>query len=318
MCGEIFSILNKDDNEVSKEEIETIIEKKKQNLKTIETHQGKNSEYINELGEIALLQLELEQYSDSEKNYLTCLDFFKKQQDRLGQAAVYGVLGTLFFKKGEYYESITHYSSALNIYEELNQVQEVITCMKGIGNAYLKLNKLDDACDEFLECSAVCSDNNDIYNLLDCLGNLVLIHETQEKWDVVFELYKKTLRAFKEIQDIKGIIVSYFNLGILLKEQQKDDALRYFKKGTNLAIDSNYSELIIKGLSYIGETLFYLGRIKDAKNEYIKALDLAKKIDAKNAIIQIEVLLKSFGLGEDDIKSELEAYKKARNHALRD
>lgn len=264
------------------------------------------------MGEIALLQLELEKYFDSEENYLTCLEFFKKQQDRLGQAAVYGVLGTLFFNKGDYNGSISHYSSALKIYEELNQVQEVITCLKGIGNCYLKLNKLDEACDEFLECSAVCSDNNDIYNLLDCLGNLVLIHERQEKWDVVFELYKKTIQAFKEIRDIKGIIVSYFNLGILLKEQQKDDALRYFKKGTNLAIDSNYSELIIKGLSYIGETLFYLGRIKDAKDEYIKALHLAEKVDAKNAIIQINVLLKSFGLGKDDIKRELELYKKAR------
>ncbi len=256
--------------------------------------------------------MELERYSDSEANYLTCLDFFEKQHDRLGQAAVLGVLGTLFYKKGDYKASIDHYSRALNIYEELNQVQEVITCMKGIGNCYLKLNKLDEACDEFLECSAVCSDNNDIYNLLDCLGNLVLIHETQEKWDVVFELYKKTLKAFKEINDIRGIIVSYFNLGILLKEQQKDDAIRYFKKGTNLAIDSNYSELIIKGLSYVGETLFYLGRIKEAKDEFIKALYIAEKVAAKNAIIQINVLLKSFGLGKEDIKRELEMYKKAR------
>jgi tetratricopeptide (TPR) repeat protein len=265
------------------------------------------------LGEIALLQLELENYSESEANYLTCLDFFTKQHDRLGQAAVLGVLGTLFFKKGDNSSSIDYYSSALNIYEELNQFQEVITCRKSIGNCYLKLNKLDEACDEFLECSAVCSDYNDIYNLLDCLGNLILIHEMQEKWDVVFELYKKSLKAFKEIKDNKGIIISYFNLGIIIKKQQREEeALRYFKKGTNFAIDSNYSELIIKGLSYVGETLFYLGRIKEAKDEFIKALHIAEKIAAKNAIIQIKVLLKSFGLGDEDIKRELEMYKKAR------
>jgi len=270
------------------------------------------------LGEIAILQLEIGDYSDSERNYFTCLTFFKKQKDQLGQAAVFGVLGTLFFKKGDYKEAINQYEQALEIYKKLYQVQEIITCLKGKGNCYLKLNELDDACDEFLECSSVCSDNNDIYNLLDCLGNLVLIHEKQEKWDVVFELYKKTLKAFKEINDFKGIIVSYFNLGILLKEQQKSEALRYFKKGTNLAIDSNYSELIIKGLSYIGETLFYLGRVKEAKDEFIKALFLAEKVDAKNAILQINILLKSFGLGDDDIKGELELYKKARNNTLYD
>lgn len=270
------------------------------------------------MGEIALLQLEIEQYSDSEINYLACLNFFKKQQDQLGQAAVFGVLGTILFKKGDYKEAINHYEDALKIYKKLYQVQEVITCLKGKGNCYLKLNELDDACDEFLECCVVCSDNNDIYNLLDCLGNLVLIHERQEKWDVVYELYKKTLKAFQEISDNKGIIVSYFNLGILLKDQQKDDALQYFKKGTNLAIDSNYSELIIKGLSYIGETLFYLGRVKDAKDEFIKALYLAEKVEAKNAIMQVNILLKSFGLDDNDIKSELESYKKARNNKLSD
>ena len=317
-CGEIFSILNRNDNELSEQDIKNLIKEKQENLKEIEVHQGKNTAYIHELGEIAFLQLELDQYLDAKANYLTCLDFFKKQHDRLGQAAAHGVLGTLFFKKGDYKSSIKHYKDALGIYEELHQVQEVITCLKGMGNAYLKLEKYDEACDEFLNCSAVCSDNKDIYNLLDCLGNLVLIHEMQEKWDVVFELYKKSLKTFKEINDIKGIIISYFNLGILLKETQKNDALRYFKKGTNLAIDSNYSELIIKGLSYIGETYYYLGQIKDAKIEYIKALYLAKRVGAKNAITQIIILLKSFGLSEHDINNELDLYKKTRDNKLLD
>ncbi len=308
----------KDDNKLSREEIENLIKKKEKYLEEINDHQGKNSVYFQELGEIAQLQLEIEEYSNSIDNYLTCLAFFEKQQDRLGQAAVLGVLGTVFFKKGDNNKAINYYKDALKIYKELNQIQEEITCLKGIGNCFMALNQLDDACDEFLECSAVCSDNNDVYNLLDCLGNLVLIHERQEKWDVVYELYKKTLKAFKQINDNKGIIISYFNLGILLKEQQKTEALRYFKKGTNVAIDSNYSELIIKGLSYIGETLFYLGQVKDAKDEFIKALYLAEKVNAKNAIIQITVLLKSFGLGEEDIENELTSYKSAQNNTLRD
>ncbi|MFX1377467.1 MAG: tetratricopeptide repeat protein [Promethearchaeota archaeon] len=297
--------MTKNELEHKKEDLEQILNQKLKILKELEEI-GKNSNYIKELSDIALIQLQLEKFTDSEKNYLICLTHFKKQKDRLGQAAVHGVLGTLYFKEADYEQSIESYEKAYIIYEELKQVQEQITCLIGIGNNYVKLNKLDDACDTFLDCSAICSDNNDIYNLLDCLGNLIYIHETNERWDIVFELYKKTLKAFKEIKDQKGIITSYFNLGILQKKNNFfEQALRYFKKGTNVAIDSNYGELIIRGLSYVAETLFYLGENKEAKNQFIKALHIAKKLNAKNAILQLRVLLLSLGLQDEHISEEL-------------
>ena len=296
-------------SELTEEKLNQILNEKVENLTTLEQI-GKNSHYIKELSDVALIQLQLKKYEESENNYLICLDHFKKQKDRLGQAAVYGVLGILNFEKGNYHKSIEFYEEAFNIYKELSQIEEQITCLKGMGNNYIKLNKFDDACDVFLDCSAICSDNDDMYSFLDCLGSLIYIHEHTEQWDIVFDLYKKTLKAFKELNDNKGIITSYFNLGILQKKiNNLEEALRYFKKGTNTSIDSNYVELIIKGLSYIGETLFYLGEKKEAKDQFIKALHLAKKIKAENAEIQLRVLLQSLGLQDKHILEELRSYE---------
>ncbi|MFX0038158.1 MAG: tetratricopeptide repeat protein [Promethearchaeota archaeon] len=305
--------MTENDIKLQKEELYYLLEKKLVNLKLLEKV-GKDSDYIKELSDIALIQLQLEEFKDSEKNYLICLTHFKKQKDRLGQAAVYGVLGTLYFKEGQYEKSINSYEKAYNIYDELKQVQEKITCLIGIGNNYIKLNRLDEACDIFLDCSAICTDNKGIYNLLDCLGNLIYIHEFNQRWDVVFELYKKTLKVFKEIRDNRGIITSYYNLGIIQKKNNfLDNALRYFKKGTNLAIETNYAELIIRGLSYVAETLFYSGEIKEAKDQFIKALHIAKNINAKNAIIQLRILLQSLGLHDQQINEELKEFEKPKN-----
>jgi len=303
--------MTENETELNKEDLQDLLNKKLENLKEIERI-GKDSNYMKELGDIALIQLQLGRYIDSENNYLTCLKHFKKHKDRFGQAAVYGVLATLSFKKNDYLESIEFYEKAYEICKDLKQVQEQIACLKGIGNSLIKLNKLDEACDIFLDCSAICSDNNDIYNLLDCLGNLIFIHEKSEEWDIVFELYKKTLKAFKELRDNRGIITSYFNLGIIRKKDNKLKAIRYFKKGTNIAIDSNYAELIIRGLGYVGETLFYIGKIKEAKNQYIRALHLAEKIKAINAIIQLRILLQSLGLQDKDIFDDLKKYEESR------
>jgi len=303
--------MTENETELNKEDLQDLLNKKLENLREIERI-GKNSNYMKELGDIALIQLQLGRYIDSENNYLTCLKHFKKQKDRFGQAAVYGALATLSFKKNDYLKSIEFYEKAYEIYKELKQVQEQIACLKGIGNSLIKLNKLDEACDIFLDCSAICSDNNDIYNLLDCLGNLIFIHEKSEDWDIVYELYKKTLKAFKELKDNRGIITSYFNLGIIRKKDNNLKAIRYFKKGTNIAIDSNYAELIIRGLGYVGETLFYIGKIKEAKNQYIRALYLAEKIKANNAIIQLRILLQSLGLQDKDIFDDLKKYEESR------
>ncbi len=296
--------LNEDVN-LTKEEIEKLISQIKKTLGDFDQI-GKTSEYIKELSNLAFLQLEAGQFKDSEINLNICLKHFKNQRDRLGQASVYAILGILYFKRGYYQKSIENYNIALDIYKELNQIPEEIACLKGIGINLIKLNNLDDACDRFIECSTICSDNNDIYNLLDCLGNLIYIHENIGKWDVVYELYIKSLEAFEKLRDNKGIITSYFNLGIIQKRKQDyEESIRYFKLGTNLAIDTNYIELILKGLSYVGEILVYQGNLKEAKDQYIKALNLAKRINAKNSIIQLKVLLKSLGLSDLQIEAEM-------------
>lgn len=287
-----------------------MIKNKKKNLQNLE----KGSEYIKELSDIALLQLEIDQYEQSEENLLTCLDHFEKQKDRLGQASVFGILGTLYYKMDNYKKSIENYKKALEIYDDLSQIEEKIVCLKGIGNSHIKLNELDDASDVFFQCADICSENKAIYDFLDCLGNLIFIFEKKEEWDVAFELYGKTIKAFEKIKDKKGIITSYFNLGIIKKNKEQDyeDALDYFKMGTNVAIDANYSELIIKGLSYVGESLYYLGEIKKAKDQFIKSLNLAEEINAKNAIQQFKILLNSFGMSEQEIQKELENYRKGK------
>jgi tetratricopeptide (TPR) repeat protein len=295
-----------ENKKLSKEEIKEIIKKKKNSIKELE----KNAEYIKQLSDIAILQFQIEEYGAAEKNLLTCLTHFDNQKDRLGKASAMGLLGTLYFKKGDYNSSIDFYKKAFDIYDELKQINEKIMSLKGLGNAYLKSEQFEIASDIFFECCEICSENNEIYSFLDCIGHLITIYESQKEWDIVNDLYEKALEAFQKIDDKKGIITSYFNLGILNKNNQKyQNALFFFKKGVNTAIDANYSEHILKGLSYVAETLYYLGEMNQAKNQYIRALDLAEKIGAENAIRQIEILLRSFGLSDTMIEEEKRKYQ---------
>ena len=90
--------MNENDSNETKNNLEQLLKEKQAELKELEKL-GKNSNYIKQLSDIALIQLQLKQFSESEKNYLICLKHFEKLKDRLGQADVYGIMGTLFFEK---------------------------------------------------------------------------------------------------------------------------------------------------------------------------------------------------------------------------
>ena len=109
--------------EFSKSELESILEEKLVELKEVEQI-GKGDNYFKILSDIALIQLQLELYDESEKNYLLCLKYFQLQKDRLGQASVYGLLGTLFLKKNEFKNAIENYKKSNEINVQLNQVAE--------------------------------------------------------------------------------------------------------------------------------------------------------------------------------------------------
>ena len=72
--------MTENETELNKEDLQDLLNKKLENLKEIERI-GKDSNYMKELGDIALIQLQLGRYIDSENNYLTCLKHFKKQKD---------------------------------------------------------------------------------------------------------------------------------------------------------------------------------------------------------------------------------------------
>jgi hypothetical protein len=93
------------DFDLSKEEIESLIKEKKEELSKWEQI-GKNSHYIEILTDIALLQIELDHFEAAEKNLLVCLKHFEIQRDRLGIAANYGLFGTLNFKRRKYYDDM--------------------------------------------------------------------------------------------------------------------------------------------------------------------------------------------------------------------
>ncbi|GAH48096.1 unnamed protein product, partial [marine sediment metagenome] len=64
----------------TQKELEALLKEKLVNLEELEKI-GKDSNYFKELSNIALIQLQLELFQESENNYMQCLKYFQLQKD---------------------------------------------------------------------------------------------------------------------------------------------------------------------------------------------------------------------------------------------
>jgi tetratricopeptide (TPR) repeat protein len=272
--------------------------------------EGRKSEYIHNLYELALFQANYDKFDEALQNLKICLKYFEESADNFGIGLVYGSMGVIYYLSKDYPKSLYSYKEACQISERLFQKREQIVCLKGIGLNLMKLNELDEAVDVFLNCAEFSSKENRLEDFLDSISNIIQIYEVQEKWDVMIELYLKALEAFEQLQDVRAIINTHFNLGILYnKLEMYDEALSHFKKGTNIANEANIVESIIKGLSLVGEVYVRQNKLKKATQEFIKSLSVAKKVSANNAIEQLKILLNAIGLNNEEINIMLQKYE---------
>jgi Tfp pilus assembly protein PilF len=169
-----------------------------------------------------------------------------------GDSSRYYNKGVLFEKDGMYEEALRSYNKALELDPKNTKIHN------GLGNVYMKLNKLELSKKEL-----------QYVLLMDPLdskarNNLGLVYLKMNE-------YIKALEEFqKAINSSPTNVAAYNNLGITCKKLKKyNESLEYFNKA--LFLDSKYAE------AYYGRAtvLESLGKIQEAIMDYKKFIDYA-------------------------------------------
>lgn len=184
---------------------------------------------------------------------------------------------------------------AFDLLQSASTFEEKAQINKKIAIIYFRLNDgkkslkyIDAAIDNGIQ-----SKNDTL--LAKLYNNKGIIFTIESKWDSCMFYAEESLRIKKHIGDIKGIHVTYHNMGsILLKKGQYDKAQQLYTQSLEYSLKNNLSEYLATNFNNIGRVFLKRNQFDSASYYYHEALKNAKlnqdAFTEKKALKNLEAL----------------------------
>jgi len=203
------------------------------------------------------------------------------------QREAYNLLetGKDLLRNERFNESLMYFEKSRELFEKMNNVEEVANCLSDISLTYSRLGNFKIALDNLFRCLEIREKlNNEIqlgrtYNQLgNCFVNL---GETDE----AIKYYKKALELNESVQFLRGISISSVNLGNLYKDIGKlDEASRLYYKAHEIDLKTNDKEGLAVTYSSIGNLNAHTGDLYSALDYFFKAQNIQEELNQKQSI----------------------------------
>lgn len=242
----------------------------------------------------------------------TALNLAVKLNYTNGIAESYRVIGVAKYYFNQIDEAIENYLTALKYFKEAGNIEGEAKVYNNIGNLYRDVD-YEKSIENFNKSLQIAQR----LNMRDLIAGLHLnigtINQRKKNYAMALSQYEESLRMFKELNDIVGIVQSQQNLGLIslnlnrldmakdylieAKEKAKEHHLNNSIASINLTLSSVY---ILQGKykeaeDTIKEGLYYTRLVKDSKLEYsynLTSFDLENK--RKNYQLALTYLQKAY------------------------
>ncbi|QFZ13253.1 tetratricopeptide repeat protein [Anabaena sp. YBS01] len=141
-------------------------------------------------------------------------------------------LGNIYLCLKQYQAAIEFYKKSWEIFRKIGDRDAESKSLGNLGLVYLSLGQYQRAIKFFQQSLVISNDRN-----VKCsfLSNLGLAHYYLEQYQRAIEFYQQSLEIAKEIGDIRGEAIAWFNLGLTLENVNREsDALGAYRNAREL------------------------------------------------------------------------------------
>lgn len=229
-------------------------------------------------GEILALN-RLGEYEFRQSNYARAVELITeslklalKQQDSLGMALAYRVLGNIHtFGLKQYDQALQYQLNALAIYQRLDDKRNIAAFCGNITWIYASTNQNLEEAHRLADRGIYLSDSlNDKQLLSFNYNSKGLIYMQQDQADSALKFLNRSIREAEKVKDFAVMSYNKSLIGnIYLQQGQHKIALSYFREAANESRQLNLREVLKE--SYLGLSKAYanLGDFQQALQNYI-------------------------------------------------
>lgn len=221
-------------------------------------------------------------YEQSEEYNLQALKILMKINDLAGVAICYNNLGILSHNRNDITKALGYYTKSLEINRRINRKSGEATSLFCIGSVFENQVKYDSALIFYLEGQSISESIGELRLIVHAKVCLANVYFMMENYSKSLEYNKEAIELYEKTGNDLGILKVYNTLG--LTEFRRDSlkkALSYYIKALNIAFR-------VQSRSDIASTTFYIAQVYEDINipdssyiNYRRAFDLFTEIGNK-------------------------------------
>ncbi len=205
-------------------------------------------------------------------------------------------IGDIYDFWGKHHIAIDHYLDALELYESLNDKDNICSMQLRLGNAYSEIN--DEKALNYYELTLQSAKElKDTTYIVYALNNIGLIYMDNKNYEKALKYYQYSLDANKYFNECQGKSAALSNIGsILIKNGNYKKALEYINKAQLIAKKNNLTQFMISNYQESSIAYEKMGIYKkslELYKEYVNIKDSLYDMEKHEQIVELEAQYES-------------------------
>lgn len=209
---------------------------------------------------------------------------------------------------GKYAEALSSLEKSAEIQLQLNSRVNYAEVLSNMGFVYSRLGDYPIAVEKLTVAEKIMKEENDLEGLAGVYNNLGVVLQEAGREEKALEYFNNALQIYEEKGDMSQVLPMLNNIGIAYFNMRDfNKAEEYHKRGLRLSIDLNEKNIEEDFLLNLANDQTLLGKLDEAKANYLAGYEIAKSLDNPELIWKITAgLAENYELrGEFDKAIEL-------------
>ncbi len=178
-----------------------------------------------------------------------------------------------------------HYSIALNIIKETNNIEKIANCLYGIGHSHKRRNNYQEALVNFNKILELKDEGDDKVKKSQAYSQISTIYQALGDYQRAFDNQMKALLIYERKNDLLGIANSNYNLGtIFYYQNQYERSLEFYLKAKSIVDDLQNEKFDYSCSAALGSVHEKLKNNEESLKYNMLSLQLAEKQEYKTGI----------------------------------
>ena len=204
-------------------------------------------------------------------------------------------IGVVCYLRGEFEESIKIWMKALEIFQSLKDVYEIVRIYNNIGNCYVQNNKLEKAVEYYEKHVRLAGEIGWVGEIAIGLHNLSYVYLKKGSIGKSMGYVEKALCISKKMGSKYGLANCYSTLGAIFRNKRNwEKSVENYNKAVKTGREIGNIEVISHTYFGFAEMLKSKGDTVKAKTQFQNALSCYEKLGNKEKINEIRKELADF------------------------